>query len=151
MLSCVCETAFSLIERVNAKILWCSDSRCTYGSCCASCCPAFTSIWPGSGRTASSCFSATAGYYSALNESSLTQRLCACGRPAGHTTRSGAKSKWLLCMHKKVHKLVHRDIWQYSATNTRWFFSGGKHKWIVKTGTTQITVCYTPACHQSLL
>lgn len=63
--------------------------RCTCGSCCVSCCPASTSTSPGWGRTASSCSSAIAGSCSASNESSPTRRLCACGRPAGHTTRSG--------------------------------------------------------------
>lgn len=62
--------------------------RCTYVSCCASCCRAFTCTWPGWGRTAYSCSSAIAGYCSASSESSPTQKLCACGRPAGHTTRS---------------------------------------------------------------
>lgn len=65
------------------------DPRCTCGSCCVSCCPASTSTWPDWGRTASSCSSATAGSCSASNESSPTPRLCACGRPAGHTIRSG--------------------------------------------------------------
>ncbi len=76
---CVCEMVFPLWPAL----------RCTCGSCCVSCCPASTSTSPGWGRTACSCSSAIAGSCSASSESSPTPRLCVCGRPAGHTTRSG--------------------------------------------------------------
>lgn len=76
-------------RRNKLKQLYDPASRCTCGSCCASCCHVFTSTWPGSGRTASNSSSAIAGSCSALRESSPTPRPCACGRRAGHTTRSG--------------------------------------------------------------
>lgn len=105
------------VSRVT--LLW-PVCRCTCGSCCASCCRASTSTCSGSGRTASSCSSATAGSCCASSESSLTPRHCACGRPAGPTTRSGQSpqhARRQVCETKVKHVRLRGEFCPTAAPN----------------------------------